>query len=165
MGGVKPVSALLGECFKLKLKRISSEKLRFPARYADEKRTVAVLRQHILIAVIQPMNAAQKTECLQRIEQAVDGGAPGVRTFTAHKLPRFFGAQRKGGTGQRNKQRFFRRGNTRTARLECLQPFGWLDGCGRHCGHLNDTKSHLHFVLIPRLIWNRKVTLGNCNVS
>lgn len=81
---------------------------------------------------LQPMNATQKADFLQRIEQAIDGGAPGMRTLNAHKLPRFFGAQRKSGTGQQNQQRFFRGGNTETVCLEFLQPFGWLDGSGRH---------------------------------
>jgi hypothetical protein len=92
MGSMKPVSALLGECFKLKLERIAREKLRFPARDAHDERAFAVLRQHVLIAVIQPVYAAYKADFFQRIEQAVDGGSPGIRTFTAHKLPRFFGA-------------------------------------------------------------------------
>ena len=140
---MKPVSTLLGECFKLNIKLISREKFCFPTRHADDEGTFAILRQHILIAMMQPMNTAQKTQFLQRIEQAIDGGASSVRTFCTHEHPRFFGAHGKYRPRKNLKQRLFGRRNPKTMRLQGSHPFVRLDGCGRHHNHLNDMKSHL----------------------
>ena len=112
---------------------------------------------------LQPLNATKKADFLQRIEQAVDGGAPRVRTLNAHKPHAFSALNGKAARVSKTSSASFV-GVTRKphAWSSCNHSVGWtaVDDTPKH---LNDTKSHLRAVLIPRLICDRNRKLGNCN--